>query len=122
MALRGNIGRYMARTIHEVAERYDFEIVELAVMPDLSPAQIVQRVKIMATKRDLSRLIRQIHIVAIATRTRERKNVHLVLQLSFFLKIYRCFIIQPGLAGFFLTSILIFIYFHCFSFAFYLVA
>ena len=34
IVLKGNRARYLARVIYEVAERYDFEIVELAVMPD----------------------------------------------------------------------------------------
>ena len=56
VALSGNIGKYVARLIYEVAERYDFEIVELAVMPDHvhmfvsatpndSPAKLIQKVK-----------------------------------------------------------------------------
>ena len=34
MILKGNIGKYVAHVIYEIAERYDFEVVELAVMPD----------------------------------------------------------------------------------------
>ena len=56
LALRGNIGRYVAKVIYEVAERYEFRVVELAVMPDhvhmfvsaspdMSAAEIIQRVK-----------------------------------------------------------------------------
>lgn len=61
MVLSGNIGRYTARIIYEIAERYDFEIIELAVMndhihmfvsagPDMSPAQLVQIVKSITGK------------------------------------------------------------------------
>ena len=56
IALKGNIGKYVSKMIYEVAERYDFTIEELAVMPDhvhmfvsaipdVSPAEIVQKVK-----------------------------------------------------------------------------
>lgn len=63
LALRGNRGRYLCKLIYEVAERYDFEIVELAVMPDhvhmfvsaspeFSPAKLIQIVKSI-TARDM---------------------------------------------------------------------
>ena len=56
MALRGNIGKYVAHVIYEIAERYDFEIVELAVMadhvhlfisaaPENSPSHLMQVIK-----------------------------------------------------------------------------
>ena len=56
IVLKGNVGQYVAHVIYEVAERYDFEVVDLAVMPDHvhlfvsaapenSPAQIIQVVK-----------------------------------------------------------------------------
>ena len=56
VVLSGNTGMYLARIIREVAERYDFSIVELAVMPDhvhmfasarpeMSPAEIMRTVK-----------------------------------------------------------------------------
>ena len=56
LALKGNRGKYLARIIYEVAERHDFEVIELAVMPDhvhmfvtaapdLAPAYIMQTVK-----------------------------------------------------------------------------
>ena len=32
--LKGNRTKYLAELIHKVAERYDFEVVELTVMPD----------------------------------------------------------------------------------------
>ena len=55
-ALGGNIGRYVTKIIKEVAERYDFEVDELAVMPDhvhmfvsappeVAPSRIIQTVK-----------------------------------------------------------------------------
>ena len=60
MALKGNIGRYVAKIVYEVAERYDFEVDELAVMmdhvhlfvsasPELAPAKLVQIVKSITT-------------------------------------------------------------------------
>jgi len=56
VVLKGNIGKYVSKIIYEVAERFDFEIVELAVMedhvhmfvsaiPDLSPSRIMKLVK-----------------------------------------------------------------------------
>ena len=65
LVLRGNIGKYLAKVVYEVSERYDFEVVELAVMPDhihlfvsaspeVSPAKIVQTVKSI-TARELFR-------------------------------------------------------------------
>ena len=56
MLLKGNIGKYVAHVIYEIAERYDFEVVELAVMPDHvhlfvsaapenSPAHLAQVIK-----------------------------------------------------------------------------
>jgi putative transposase len=56
LALKGNIGKYIANIIYEIAERYDFEIDELAVMPDhvhmfvsatptLAPSKLIQIVK-----------------------------------------------------------------------------
>jgi putative transposase len=56
LVLSGNLGQYLSRLIREVAERYDFTIEELAVMPDhvhmfvsappdIAPARIVQIVK-----------------------------------------------------------------------------
>ena len=56
LALKGNIGKYVARVIYEVAERYDFDVLELAVMPDhvhlfvsaipsMSPSHLIQIVK-----------------------------------------------------------------------------
>jgi putative transposase len=62
VVLRGNRGRYLAKLIYGVAERYDFKIVELAVMPDhvhmfvsappdLAPAEIVQTVKSITARK-----------------------------------------------------------------------
>ncbi len=56
LVLEGNKGKFVAKTIYEVAERYDFEVEELAVMPDhvdlfvsaspeVSPAKLIQTVK-----------------------------------------------------------------------------
>ena len=56
LALKGNYGRYLCKLIYEVAERHDFEVVELAVMPDhvhmfvsafpeVSPAKLIQIIK-----------------------------------------------------------------------------
>jgi putative transposase len=63
VVLSRNIGKYLARLIYEIAERYDFEVVELAVMPDHvhlflsaspenSPAEIIQVIKSI-TAREL---------------------------------------------------------------------
>jgi putative transposase len=62
LVLRGDIGKYIAGMIYEIAERYEFEVVELAVMPDhvhlfvgaspeVSPASIVQVVKSITAKK-----------------------------------------------------------------------
>ena len=56
VTLSGNIGKYTAKLIYEVAERYDFDVIELAVMndhvhmfvsapPDVAPSHLVQTVK-----------------------------------------------------------------------------
>jgi putative transposase len=66
LALKGNIGKYVARTIHEIAERYDFSVIELAVMsdhvhmfvsalPDVSPARLIQVVKSITARKTLER-------------------------------------------------------------------
>ena len=66
MVLKGNRAKYLAKLIYEVAERYDFEVVELAVMPDhvhmfvsaspeMSPAGIIQTVKSITARRMFSR-------------------------------------------------------------------
>ena len=62
VVLRGNRGRYLAKLIYGVAERYGFRIVELAVMPDhvhmfvsappeLAPAELIQRVKSITARK-----------------------------------------------------------------------
>ena len=66
LALKGNRGRYLARVIYEVAERYDFEVIELAVMPDhvhmfvtappdVAPSSIIQRVKSITAREMFKR-------------------------------------------------------------------
>ena len=66
MVLKGNRAKYLAKLIYEVAERYDFEVVELAVMPDhvhmfvsaspeMSPAGIIQTLKSITARRMFSR-------------------------------------------------------------------
>jgi len=66
MALKGNVGNYVAHVIYEVAERYDFEVVELAVMqdhvhlftsvaPHLSPANLIQVVKSITAREVFKR-------------------------------------------------------------------
>ena len=64
--LKGNIGKYVTRVIYEVAERYDFSVLELAVMPDhvhmfvssipdISPAQLIQVVKSITARKTFER-------------------------------------------------------------------
>jgi putative transposase len=66
MVLKGNRSKYLAKLIYEVAERYDFDIVDLAVMPDhvhmfvlaspeMFPASIIQTVKSITARRMFSR-------------------------------------------------------------------
>ena len=66
VVLEGNIGNYVAKIIRKVAERYDFEIRELAVMPDhvhmfvaasprMSPSRIVKLVKGITAKKIFER-------------------------------------------------------------------
>ena len=66
MVLKDKRAKYLAKLIYEVAERYDFEVVELAVMPDhvhmfvsaspeMSPASIIQTVKSITARRMFSR-------------------------------------------------------------------
>ncbi len=61
--LSGNIGKYLSHLIYEIAECYDFEVVELAVMlehvhlfvnanPDDSPSRLIQMIKSI-TAREL---------------------------------------------------------------------
>lgn len=62
VALSGNIGNYTAKLIYEVSERYDFDVIELAVMndhvhmfvsapPDMAPSRLVQRVKSITARK-----------------------------------------------------------------------
>ncbi len=62
LALKGNLGKYVSKIIYEVAERYDFGVVELAVMPDhvhmfvsaspdVSPARLIQTVKSITARK-----------------------------------------------------------------------
>ncbi len=66
LALKGNYGRYLCKLIYEVAERYDFEIVELAVMPDhvhmfvsvcpeVSPSRLIQVLKSITAREMFKR-------------------------------------------------------------------
>jgi len=66
MILKGNIGKYVAHVIYEIAERYDFEVVELAVMPDhvhlfvsappeTSPAHLLQVIKSITAREVFKR-------------------------------------------------------------------
>ena len=63
LVFKGNIGKYTSHLIYEIAERYDFEVIELAVMldhvhlfvsanPDDSPSRLIQMIKSI-TARDL---------------------------------------------------------------------
>lgn len=56
LALKGNIGKYVLRVIYEVAEQYDFTVLEMVVMPDhvhlfisvlpaVSPTALIQKIK-----------------------------------------------------------------------------
>ena len=66
LTLKGNYGRYLCKLIYEVAERHDFEIVELAVMPDhihvfvsafpeVSPAELIQVIKSITVREMFKR-------------------------------------------------------------------
>ena len=66
LALKGNIGKYVQRVIYEVAERYDFTVLELAVMPDHvhlfisaqpddSPAALIQKIKSITAREAFHR-------------------------------------------------------------------
>ena len=66
MVLKGNIGKYVAHVIYEIAERYDFEVVGLAVMPDHvhlfvsavpenSPAHLLQVIKSITAREVFKR-------------------------------------------------------------------
>jgi len=62
LTLKGNIGKYVSKILREISERYDFKILELAVMPDhvhvfvgaipsLSPAKLAKLMKGISAKR-----------------------------------------------------------------------
>ena len=66
MVLKVKRTKYLANLIYEVAERYNFEVVELALMqnhmhmfvtahPDVSPTMIVQTVKSITARRMFAR-------------------------------------------------------------------
>ena len=66
MILKGNIAKYVAHVIYEIAERYGFEVVELAVMPDHvhlfvsaapenSPAHLLQVIKSITAREVFKR-------------------------------------------------------------------
>ena len=66
MVLKKNISNYTVKVIKEIAERYDFEIIELAVMsdhvhmfvsapPDVPPSQIIQIVKSITANKIFSK-------------------------------------------------------------------
>jgi len=66
MALKGNVGKYVAKIIYGIAERHDFEVLELAVMsdhvhmfvstmPHLSPSKLMKLVKGITAKRVFER-------------------------------------------------------------------
>jgi len=66
LVLGGNVGRYVAHVIREVAARYEFCVEELAVMPDhvhlfvsappdVAPATIVQTVKSITARKVFER-------------------------------------------------------------------
>ena len=67
VVLQGNVGRYRTRVVKEVAERYDFSVVELAVMldhvhlfvsatPEIAPAEIVRVVKSITARKVFKRV------------------------------------------------------------------
>jgi len=66
LVLPGNVGQFVAHTIYEVAERYDFTVEELAVMPDhvhlfasappdVSPAKLIGVVKSITAREAFRR-------------------------------------------------------------------
>ena len=66
LALKGSIGKFVQRVIYEVAERYDFTVLELAVMPDHvhlfislqpddSPAALIQKIKSITAREAFHR-------------------------------------------------------------------
>ena len=66
LALKGNIGKYVHRVISEVGERYDFTVLEVAVMPDhihlfisalpeASPSAMIQKIKSITARETFRR-------------------------------------------------------------------
>ena len=66
IALGGDIGHYVEKLLYEIAERYEFVIIEKAVMPDhvhifvsaapeVSPATIAQTIKSITAKKVFER-------------------------------------------------------------------
>jgi putative transposase len=66
MVLEGNIGKCVVKIVYEIAERYDFQVIELAVMPDhvhmfvsappdIAPSKIVQVVKSITAQKVFER-------------------------------------------------------------------
>jgi len=66
LVLGGNIGKYVAHVIREIAARCDFRVEEMAVMPDhvhlfvsappdVAPAKIVQTVKSITARKVFER-------------------------------------------------------------------
>ena len=66
LALKGNIGKYVTKIIYEIAERYDFRVLELAVMPDhvhlfvaaspnVAPAGLIRTVKSITARKTFER-------------------------------------------------------------------
>jgi len=66
LALKGNIGKYIQGVIYEVAERYDFRVLAVAVMPDHvhlfvsalpeeSPAALIQKIKSITAREAFRR-------------------------------------------------------------------
>ena len=66
LALQGNVGNYVTHIIYEVAERYDFQILELAVMPNhihlfvsaaphIAPDDLIRTVKSITARKVFAR-------------------------------------------------------------------
>jgi len=64
--LKSNMRKYVSRVIYEIAERYDFEVIEMAVMPEhvhmfvsatpeVSPARLIQVVKSITARQMFKR-------------------------------------------------------------------
>ena len=66
LVLSGNFRNYVLKLLHEVAERYDFDIVEAAVMPEhihlfvaappyVAPADLIRTIKSITARRVFAR-------------------------------------------------------------------